>query len=342
MEAVSALALWGRADELRPAPDAGLINRTWIVGEPPVAVLQWVNPIFRPEVHLDIDAITARLDAHGLLTPRLLPALDGGLWVEDEGAAWRLMSFIPGRTLHRVSGPDVAAACGALVGRFHAAVAGWSYNFKHVRVGAHDTPRHMATLLAALGGADGHPLAGAAREVGRQILDLWASWEGTLELPERVCHGDLKVSNLRFDASGSEAICLLDLDTMASLPLAVEMGDAWRSWCNPAGEDDPEAVRFDLALFEASAAAWLATVGPLSRDERDSLVPGIERICLELSARFCADAVRNTYFREDRARFPDVGAHNLFRARGQLRLARSARDQAGAAVALVRRAALVS
>ena len=342
MEAEAALARWGRLDNLRPAPDAGLINRTWIAGDPAAAVLQWVNPIFKPSVHLDIQAITERLAARGLITPRLLPTLDGALWVEDEGACWRLMDFVPGRTLHRVDGPARAAACGALVGRFHAAVAGWSYTFQHVRPGAHDTPRHMATLRSALDAADGHPLAGAARDLGEQILAQWADWQGTLELPERVCHGDLKVSNLRFDEAGKDAICLLDLVTLASLPLAVEMGDALRSWCNPAGEDDPESVYFDLALFEASARAWLQAVGALSALERDSLVPGVERICLELSARFCADAVRNSYFREDRECFPQVGAHNLWRARGQARLACSARDQASAAQAIVREAALVT
>lgn len=331
MQANEALSRWGLDLPLSPAPDAGLINRTWLAGDPPRAVLQWVNPIFKPSVHLDIEAITARLAERSMTTPRLLPTTGGALWIEDDEACWRLMTFIPGRTFHRLDGPDRASACGRLVGRFHAATAGWSYTFQHRRPGAHDTPAHMATLRAALESADGHPLAGPARELGHAILLAWERWEGTLEQPDRVCHGDLKVSNLRFDPAGSEAVCLLDLDTMAALPLSVEMGDAWRSWCNPAGEEQPEASRFDLTLFEASARAWLAEVGPLSELERASLVPGIERICLELSARFCADAVRNSYFREDRERWPQPGAHNLHRARSQHQLARSARDQRGLA-----------
>ena len=338
MEAAEALAHWGRAEPVHPAPDAGLINQTWLVGAPATAVLQWVNPIFKGSVHLDIEAITARLEARGLLTPRLIPTSAGQLWLEDPGGCWRLMSFLPGRTFHRMDSAARAATSGALVGRFHAAVAGWDYHFEHRRSGAHDTPRHMETLRDALEGADGHPLAEPARALGARILEQWAQWQGTLELPDRVCHGDLKVSNLRFDASGERAIALLDLDTLAALPLAVEMGDAWRSWCNPAGEDDPERVVFDMALFQASAAAWLSEVGPLSAEERGSLVPGIERICLELSARFCADSVRNTYFREDRERFPLAGEHNLWRARGQARLAWSAREQAMEAEELIQSA----
>lgn len=336
MEPTEALACWGDLEPVTPAPDAGLINRTWLVGEPAQAVLQWVNPIFKPSVHLDIEAVTARLAAAGLLTPRLLRTRDGALWVDDDAGCWRLLSFVPGRTLHRIDGPACAAAAGALVGRFHAATRGWDYDFQHRRPGAHDTLAHMAALRVALERADAHPLAGPARALGEQILSRWASWDGTLDLPTRVGHGDLKISNLRFDASGERAVCLLDLDTLAALPLAVEMGDAWRSWCNPAGEDDVQACRFDLTIFEASARAWLTELGEISDLERASLIPGVERICLELSARFCADAVNNTYFREDRSRHPAPGAHNLHRAQGQFVLACSARAQAGAASAILR------
>ncbi|MEO1084433.1 MAG: hypothetical protein AAFY88_09330, partial [Acidobacteriota bacterium] len=58
--------------------------------------------------------------------------------------------------------------------------------------------------------------------------------------------------------------------------------------------------------------------------ERGALVPGIERIALELAARFCADAVQNRYFQEDRRRFVQPGSHNLQKARAQLMFARSA------------------
>ena len=46
-----------------------------------------------------------------------------------------------------------------------------------------------------------------------------------------------------------------------------------------------------------------------------------------MSARFCADAVRQCYFKEDRTRFPQPGAHNLHRASGQFRLAKSVKEQ---------------
>ncbi len=343
MQPQTALARWSVHDPIFELADGGLINRTWTVGEPPWAVLQWVNPIFDPKSHLDIEAVTSRLEDMGLTTPRLVPSPGGELFTTDKYGCWRLLTFIPGKTLHRLETTDQAASAGHLVGRFHAALNDWHHHragrWRHI----HDTVSHMAELHAARGEAPGHELGAEATELADEIFHRWSRWQGDLEPRLRYSHGDLKVSNLRFDTDGEHALCLIDLDTLGSMPIACEMGDAWRSWCNPAGEDDPQASAFDVDLFAASARAWLAAAPPLNDDELRSLVPGIERICLELAARFCADAVRNTYFREDHEKHPRPGRHNLVRARGQLALAtsvRQAREECEAVVASARRAGI--
>ncbi|MEM1202267.1 MAG: aminoglycoside phosphotransferase family protein [Acidobacteriota bacterium] len=345
MEPARALNAWRRnprhRSELYPSPDNGLINRTFLVGSPPTAVLQWVNPIFDPRIHLDIAAVTQRLAELGQTTPRLVPCDDGSTHVEDDdtGGFWRLLTFVPGTTVHTLASPRQAAAAGALVGGFHAAMAGWGYRFQAPQRRIHDTPARMADLRSALDSCDGHPLADPARDVGRAVLDSWGRWDGELDLPERPCHGDLKISNLRFSDDGVSGVALIDLDTLGPQALAVEMGDAWRSWCNPAGEEDPDRCVFDLELFTAAAAAWRPKVGALTEAEESSLAPGIERLCLELAARFCADAVNNSYFREDRERYCQPGAQNLLKARCQLRLAASARNRRSACEAVLRKAA---
>lgn len=337
MDARQALARWGRDDDVHPEPDAGLINRTYRVGWPPSAVLQWLNPIFDPRIHHDMAALAAHLSAgqkdageeRPVRVPRVLPTAGGELWVDDPGGgAWRLLSWLPGETVHRVESAERARAAGDLVGRFHAAVGEWRHDFAAPPRHIHDSEARMDDLRRALDGSRGHPLGSPARELGERILAAWERWRSRfrLDLPERPCHGDLKISNLRF--RGGEAFALLDLDTLGPQTLAAEMGDAWRSWCNPAGEDDVDAVRFDVDLFAASAEAWAHRMVQvdLSQEEIASLVPGIERICLELASRFCADAVVNDYFYEDRERHPEPGRHNLVRAEGQARLAASARE----------------
>ena len=314
--------------EILPEPDAGLINRTWRVGSPPRAILQWVNPIFDPLIHQDIAAISAHLKKAGVEVPHLVPTPLGDLCLPEECGTWRLLSYLPGCTLHRLESEEQAAEAGALVGRFHATLADFQYRFHAPQRRIHVTPARMEELRATLKEIVEHPLLEDARDCGEEILGLWGEWEGRQDGPERICHGDLKISNLRFDEEG-RARALLDLDTLGPMDLGAELGDAWRSWCNPAGEDPGQEIVFRRDLFAASARAWRSHGPQLANSELLTLVPGIERICLELASRFCADALRNSYFREDRERFPQAGKHNLRRAQGQVALARSARAARG-------------
>ncbi len=314
---------------VRPGQDGGLINLTWYAGEPVLWVVQRLHPAFRAEVHLDIDAVTAHVAARGMITPRLLPPDTGGLCITTAEGVFRAMNYVPGRTLHRVHSPALAHAAGALVARFHRAVDDLEWDYQHVRPGAHDTALHMERLAQALASgsalaqASGTGLADEARFVAEDILARWRSFE-MADLPTRHCHGDLKISNLRFDDAG-EGVCVLDLDTLSALPLDVELGDALRSWCNPRGEDDT-ATYLDADVFAAAIQGY-AAVRPLSSAEREALVGAAERIALELASRFCRDVWDDSYFGWNQQRFQSRPEHNLFRARGQLSLACSARDQ---------------
>ncbi len=317
------LSAWPALAGLTARPLAGgLINDTFSVGRPPRAVVQRLHRIFAPEVNLDIVAVTAHLDARGLVTPKVLPTEHGWWTVDAEGGCWRALTWVPGVTVHAVDSPARAAEAGALVARWHAATSDLEHDFAFSRPGAHDTVAHMAKLRGVLDQHRSHRLYEQVAPVAHTILASWDRWDGRLDLPPRIAHGDLKISNLRFGADG-RGICLLDLDTMGMLPIDVELGDAWRSWCNRKNEDASD-VRFDVELFAASAGAYLAEQ-PLEAETREALPGGVERIGLELASRFCADALEERYFGWSVQAAPTRGDHNLLRARGQLALAQSAR-----------------
>ena len=301
----------------------GLINDTYVVGNPAQAVVQRLHPVFGPRVNEDIDAITQHLEAQGLMTPRLLRTDSGDAWVEDDGI-WRALSWVEGVTHHKLDSTDLAAEAGKLVARWHQATEDLKHDFAFSRPLAHDTKHHISVLVNALHQHNDHRLAATVRPLAHEILGDWARWSGRTDHPTRIAHGDLKISNLHFSADG-KGLCLLDLDTMGPLSLDVELGDAWRSWCNPATEEDPD-VRFDLDLFAASAEGYLSE-RPLHPEVRETLPLGVQRICLELAARFAADALSESYFGWDPERFATRGEHNLARAQGQFRLARSVRAQ---------------
>jgi Ser/Thr protein kinase RdoA (MazF antagonist) len=324
------VSAWGWEDaEVTPLP-GGLINATFAVrrdGEP-IAVVQRLHPVFAPEVNLDLEAVTRHLVARGLETPRLLRTRDGAAWVERDGT-WRALSWVDGVTVHTVPDLDWAAAGGALVGRFHRAVADLAHDYRFTRAGVHDTAGHLARLAARLAtpAADDDPWVAAARALGPEIQEAARALPRLPDTPARHCHGDLKISNLRFASDPVRATCLLDLDTLGRGTLAFELGDAMRSWANPLGEDRGTA-RVEPAIFAAAMRAWRDVAGGLATpEELASVVAGLETVCVELAARFCVDVFDDAYFGWDPARFGSRREHDHVRAQGQLALGLSVREQ---------------
>lgn len=319
------LSAWTWSHEVQAEPAAsGLINQTWWVRGPdgPLAVVQRLNTdIFVPEVHEDIEAVTAHLAGHGLATPRLVRTAAGELWHTDEQGVFRVLTLVGDRTIDAVEQPTDAFAAAALVGRVHTALADLSWRFRSVRPGAHDTDAHAATLAGAVAAHPGHRLYDAVAPMADELAERWASWDGPRSLPERIIHGDLKISNVRF--AGPRAVALIDLDTFQRGQLDAELGDAMRSWCNRSGEDVAEAV-VDTEVFAAAMAGYASTASQTTDEEWAGMAPGLERIATELAMRFAADALNESYFGFD----PSIGRgeHNLLRARGQLALARAARE----------------
>ena len=108
-----------------------------------------------------------------------------------------------------------------------------------MRTGAHDFARHLQNLRNAVSKAEQHgpdQTPPGFLALSDSIYQIAANVPSEVPGPSRICHGDLKINNLRFDDAG-QGLCLLDLDTLANLKLGLELGDALRSWCNPLGED---------------------------------------------------------------------------------------------------------
>jgi Ser/Thr protein kinase RdoA (MazF antagonist) len=321
------LARWSRFADASVRPfGTGLINKTFLVQRPSGerAVFQRLHPVFAGSVNQDIDAVTRHLERKGLVTTRIVPADDGALFVDDplSGRPWRALTYVDGTSVDRVDTPARAFAGGALVARFHKAVADLAHEYRHVRAGVHDTGKHIANLRRALDEHPAHRLFTAVEPLANTILTARRALPDLAGLPLRHSHGDLKISNVLYDASGT-GICLVDLDTLGRMPWPFEMGDALRSWTNRHGEDHDDAT-IDVDIFRAAVTGYAQEgKGLVSAAERDALVDGVFTICLELSARFLADALQEGYFGWNESAYATRGEHNLTRARGQWALANS-------------------
>ena len=329
----AALARYPIGTEPRVTPiTRGLIHQTWRVeaGEARY-VLQRLNPLFSLDVHENIEAVTARLFERGVETPRLCRTRSNALYVDlgDAQGRYRLLTLVEGTSEDTCGTAARAASAGRLVARFHSALDDLDHPFAPLGFPFHDTALYFEELGRALEEHRDHPLWAEVRPIAERIREVVAGWQPFGELPDRVVHLDLKFNNILFrpDAAGDVHACaLIDLDTLSRMPLWVDLGDAWRSWCNRHREHEPEAL-LDPSIFQASAAAWLDAVTlDLGRPELESLAHAIERLSIELCARFATDALCESYFGWNPDLFDSAGEHNLSRARGQLSLHAQARE----------------
>jgi Ser/Thr protein kinase RdoA (MazF antagonist) len=303
----------------------GLINQTYLIEEGGRKfVLQKVNAIFAAAVHENIEAVTAHLERQGMATPRLIRNAEGGLCLDLEAeGVWRVLTHMEGVSYDVIGSAAQARAAGGLVGRFHRALDDFNFPFVGQRTGVHDTPAHLLRLQTALGEHSQHRLFAEVEPLAAAILEAAAGLPPLPQMPDRTGHGDLKFNNILFSSAASasaEPLCLVDLDTVGGVSLAFELGDAWRSWCNRSGENNPSAS-FDFSIFEASLAGYCQGLGrPPTQLERRALLLGLDWVSVELASRFAADALNESYFGWDPTRFPGRGEHNLLRARGQFSL----------------------
>jgi Ser/Thr protein kinase RdoA (MazF antagonist) len=307
----------------------GLINRTFLARSSggKEFVLQRVNPMFSPEVHEDIEAITAHVADKGLLVPRLVRTRDGALCTRDGADLWRLMTRLPGESRSTLRRAAEAESAGEMLARFHAALLDLDHEFHSVRPGVHDTPRHLQRLRETVASRPDHPRFAQVEPLAKRIL---AAGGQLPELPivmPRIVHGDPKINNFLFEPKTDRVLCLVDFDTLSRMALPLELGDAFRSWCNPGGEDTTE-VRFAPEMMLAGARGYARGAAPwITETEIGSIVPATLTICVELAARFCADALNEDFFAWDPLRFANHSEHSEIRAAGQLALSESFRSQ---------------
>ena len=142
---------------------------------------------------------------------------------------------------------------------------------------------------------------------------------------KRVCHNDTKLSNILFDQTSKQPLCVIDFDTIQPGYIAHDYGDALRSGANTTYEDDSnlENVHFDLDYAKSFTKGFLK---PLQEDllesEKQSLWMGVEVIVFEQALRFLTDYLNgDTYYKID---YP---THNLVRAKNQIQLFKDIKEK---------------
>lgn len=265
--------------------------------------------------------------------PKLINTREGGdFYVDERGDYWRVITKVASATaFDETQGPEHAAECGAVLAHFHKLVFDLDTEELHDPLpGFHITPRYLErydATIATPGGAERLNASMEARRLAkfienrRDFVHVLQDAIKSGELTLRVMHGDPKVNNIMIDDFTGKGTAMIDLDTVSPGLVHYDFGDAVRSICNPAGEEELNLnkVVFDMDLCMAFCKGYLSQANEfMTEADHRHLFNSIRLITFELGLRFFQDYLAgNVYFK---TRHPE---QNLNRARVQFRLCES-------------------
>jgi aminoglycoside phosphotransferase (APT) family kinase protein len=308
----------------------GHVHDTWFVSTAVASsVLQRLNDrVFGDCVLMMENVVRVADHLRGRLGWALsvLSAADGAVLVYDaEGTPWRAFGRVVGASSHHVvATPEAAREVGRGLGRFLACVQDLpGPPLREPIPGFKDFERRREDfeLLVEsdpVGRADTGTAEIEAVRRHHGLVDRMTAAQHAGHLPTCVVHNDAKAENVLLDDATGEAVCVIDLDTVAPGTVLFDIGDLLRSATVTSAEDATDlsalAVRDDL--LEAALHGYLSEAGSLLSSEERALIPlAGPLMAYENALRFLTDHLAgDTYYRVDRPR------HNLDRARAQLRV----------------------
>ena len=315
----------------------GNVNRTYKVnfkqpdGTPKSFLVQNVNTYaFRNPIGLmdNIDQVTEHIRAKkpGQLALHFHHTADRKTYVVDGSNFWRMTNYVPSVTFNTVSDLDILRNAGKAFGEFQMDLHDFDINRLIETIpGFHNTRQRYEKFIQSVQ----ENKAGRADEV-REEIDFLMSVQDLAckltdlqmagELPLRVTHNDTKINNVLFHPETSDAMIVIDLDTVMPGLMGHDFGDAIRFAANFVEEDckDYDKVGVNLEVFRAFAEGFLSkTANTMTDKEVETLALSCFVLTAELATRFLADYLDGDLYFNTK-----YTGHNLVRTRCQIALAK--------------------
>lgn len=335
---------FSRASEL----GTGHINDTYLIKTTGSRdyVLQRINHIVFPDVpglvnnkvlisnhlrkkldHLSVEELEKRV-----LT--FLPTKKGeNYYVDREGNHWNLTAHIDGSVSYeRVTRTNIAYGAGRLFGEFLYLTKDFEASkLIDVIPDFHKMSVRFAQFDDALSEASEKRIGQASRLISyanehRSEMLTLENLVNEGKIKVRATHNDTKISNALFTAE-DKPLCVIDTDTVMKGIILFDFGDAVRTICNSADEDEADLskVKFDLGYFEGFTTGFIeAFDGEISEIEADHLAFSAKVMTFIIGLRMLTDFLKNdVYFKTA------YDAHNLVRAKNQFKLVEEIENKLG-------------
>jgi len=320
----------------------GHINDTYLVTT--TRKHRYVFQKINKEVFIDVPALMAnkvKISLHlhhklAMLTEgqrhrRVLSYLknsDGGYFFEDkDGDFWNATYYIfDSQNFETVFNASVAYECGKLFGGFISQTQDYDAgDLIEVIPRFHDMSFRYQQFDEAMKNATRDRISKS-----RSLIDLvYFKKQEMMVLQElkdlgkikiRVTHNDTKISNALFDLQG-KGLCVIDTDTVMPGIVHYDFGDAIRTICNSAAEDERNLnkIKFNKDFYKAYTKGYLEALGDTISDFEIKYFPlAAKTMIFIMGLRFLTDYLNGDIYYKTNYR-----EHNLVRSKNQFKLLES-------------------
>lgn len=247
-------------------------------------------------------------------------------YCDSDGEYWNMSVFISGsKTLESVDSAEIAYEGGKLIGDFLNYTNEFDANSLHeILTNFHEMSFRFNQFEEAVRTAGEERLKMAAEQISfaeslREEMHLIERYKNEGKIQLRVTHNDTKISNVLFDKNNA-GICMIDTDTVMMGIAHYDFGDAVRTFCSTAVEDerDLSKVGFNMSYFESLTKGFLEKMyTQLSDFEIGCMALAGKTITFIMGLRMLTDFLNNdTYYKTA------YDNHNLDRAKNQFKLVR--------------------
>ena len=240
---------------------------------------------------------------------------------------WNVMVFIDDSITHEiVKDKEVAYEGGKLLGEFLNNTADFDSSLLiDVIPNFHNISFRFQQYASAVQSASKSRITKAQQSIKfvadlKDEMHILQNLKETGEIPVRVTHNDTKISNSLF-TKNNKGICMIDTDTVMPGIIHYDFGDAIRTICNTAAEDEKDLskVVFNLEYYKAYEKGFLEkTKNSLTALEIKHLPLAAKTMIFIIGLRFLTDYLNNDVYYKT-----TYSEHNLDRAKNQFKLIKS-------------------
>lgn len=245
-------------------------------------------------------------------------------YLDEDENYWNASIFIEGsKVFERVENKEIAYEAGKLVGEFINLTEGLNPNeivdiipnfhkmsFRYEQFYEAEKNASSKRLEMAI------PLIQKVKDL-KEEMHILENLKKEGKIPVRITHNDTKISNILFDEK-NKGICVIDTDTVMTGIIHYDFGDAIRTSCNNAFEDETDLskVTFNTEYFNAFSKGFLQKMhSQLSPLDVQHLALSAKTITFIMGLRMLTDFLNNDVYYKTR-----YENHNLDRAANQFKL----------------------